>query len=98
MLAVGVFPGLRDVRLVETAEPSLSSPRELKLRMLEVGVCGTDRDLCAFTFGSAPPGCDHFILGHESLAEVADAGDEVGDFEPGDLVVAVVRKPCDDPT
>ncbi len=98
MRAVGVFPGTREVRLVDHPEPSISSAHELKLRMLEVGVCGTDRELCAFRFGTAPPGCDHFILGHESLAQVVETGCDVTSVAPGDLVVGVVRKPCDDPT
>jgi threonine dehydrogenase-like Zn-dependent dehydrogenase len=96
MLAVGVFPGTREVRLVDHPEPSIAYPRELKLRILDVGVCGTDRDICAFRFGTAPSGCDHFILGHECLAEVVDIGDGVTVARPGDLVVGVVRKPCDD--
>ena len=70
------------MRLVDHPEPSISSPRELKLRMLEVGVCGTDRELCAFRFGSAPQGSDHYILGHESLAEVVDIGDDVAAYGP----------------
>ena len=97
MRAVAVFPATHEVRLVGHPEPSISSPRELKLRMLEVGVCGTDRDLCAFSYGTAPPGCDHFILGHESLAEVVDTGGGVTALRAGDLVVAIVRRPCDDP-
>ncbi len=97
MRAVGVFPGTREVRMIEHAEPWVSSAREVKLRMLEVGVCGTDRDLCGFKFGTAPEGCDHFVLGHESLAEVVDAGDAVSKVKKGTLVVAVVRKPCHDP-
>jgi threonine dehydrogenase-like Zn-dependent dehydrogenase len=97
MRAVGVFPDSRVVRLVEHPEPSIASPRELKLRMLEVGVCGTDRELCAFRFGTAPQGSDHYVLGHESLAEVAEIGDGVRGVRPGDLVVACVRKPCDAP-
>jgi threonine dehydrogenase-like Zn-dependent dehydrogenase len=96
MRAVGVFPATREVRMIEHAEPRVASPREVKLRMLEVGVCGTDRDLCGFKFGTAPKGCDHFVLGHESLAEVVDAGDAVSKLKKGDLVVAVVRKPCND--
>ena len=97
MRAVGVFPGTREVRMTEHPEPRISAPGEVKLRMLEVGVCGTDRDLCNFKFGTAPAGCDHFILGHESLAEVIDAGDEAAPVKKGDLVVVVVRKPCTDP-
>ncbi len=95
MRAVGVFPGTREVRLIEHPEPSISSAGDVKLRMLEVGVCGTDRDLCAFRFGTPPTGWDHFVLGHESLAEVAECGEAVTGVRPGDLVVAVVRKPCD---
>lgn len=97
MRAVGVFPGTRTVRMIEHNEPQISSPDEVKLRVLEVGVCGTDRDLCNFKFGTAPAGCDHFILGHELLAEVVDAGDAVSTAKRGDLVVGVVRKPCEDP-
>lgn len=97
MRAVGVFPGSRQVRLIEQPEPSVSAAREVKLRVIEVGVCGTDRDLCAFRFGAPPAGCDHFILGHESLTEVVDAGDDVTALRPGDLAVAAVRKPCHDP-
>ena len=96
MRAVGVFPVAREVRLVEHPEPSVSFSHELKLRLLEVGVCGTDRALCGFEFGAAPEGCDYFILGHESVAEVVDAGDEVISFRPGDLVVGAVRQPCGD--
>jgi glucose 1-dehydrogenase len=97
MKAVGVFPRTREVRIVEHPEPSVSAAHEVKLRMLEVGVCGTDRELCSFIYGTPPPGADHFILGHESLAEVIDAGGQVRTLRPGDLVVGAVRKPCADP-
>jgi threonine dehydrogenase-like Zn-dependent dehydrogenase len=97
MRAVGVFPETREVRLVEQAEPAIASPHEVKLRMLEVGVCGTDRDLCAFRFGTPPPGSDYFVLGHESFAEVVETGSEVSKLQAGDLAVAVVRRPCEDP-
>src|SRR5689334_6454972 len=80
--------------MVQHPEPAITSPREVKLRVLQVGVCGTDRELCAFEFGSAPEGCDHFVLGHESLAEVIEIGASVTTVRPGDLVIGVVRKPC----
>jgi threonine dehydrogenase-like Zn-dependent dehydrogenase len=62
--------------------------------MLEVGVCGTDKELSNFVFGTPPSGADHFILGHESLGEVDATGAAVDGFEPGDLVVSSVRLPC----
>jgi threonine dehydrogenase-like Zn-dependent dehydrogenase len=97
MRAVAVYPVKREVRVVDVAEPRLSAPAQVKLRILEVGVCGTDKDICAFAYGSPPPGSERFILGHESLAEVVEAGPAVEDLGPGDLVVSTVRLPCADP-
>src|SRR5207237_9561744 len=94
MKAVGVFPAKQEVRLVEHDEPKISAPADVKLRMLAVGVCGTDREICAFEYGTPPPGSDHFILGHESLGEVVEIGPAVTRVKPGDLVVATVRRPC----
>ena len=36
-------------------------------------------------------------MGHECLGEVVEAGPEVQDFKPGDLVIPMVRRPCDHP-
>jgi len=94
MKAVGVFPASREVKLVEHAEPKISAPDQVKMRMLAVGVCGTDREICAFEYGTPPPGADHFILGHESLGEVVEIGPAVTRVKPGDLVIATVRRPC----
>lgn len=97
MQAVAVFPEKRDVRVIETDEPRIATPNQVKLRVLEVGVCGTDKDICAFSYGTPPPGSDRFILGHESLSEVVETGPAVEDLRPGDLVVSTVRLPCTDP-
>ena len=94
MKAVGVFPSTQKVELIEQEEPRITAPREVKLRMIAVGVCGTDREICAFEYGTPPPGSDHFILGHESLGEVFETGEAVSRVKRGDLVVATVRRPC----
>ena len=82
MRAVAVYPVEREVKLIERPEPHIASPTEVKIRMLEVGVCGTDKELCAFVYGTPPAGSDHFILGHESLGEVCEVGREVRIFNP----------------
>jgi glucose 1-dehydrogenase len=64
------------------------------LRVHEVGLCGTDREISSFEYGSPPQGSDHLILGHESLAEVVEVGRKVRRLKPGDLAVAMVRRPC----
>jgi threonine dehydrogenase-like Zn-dependent dehydrogenase len=94
MRAVAVSPSRRDVRLVDHPEPRLRGASDVKLRMLDVGICGTDREICAFEYGTPPSGSEHLIIGHESLGEVIEAGPAVTRVKAGDLVVPMVRRPC----
>jgi threonine dehydrogenase-like Zn-dependent dehydrogenase len=94
MKAIAVCPGERALREVEHEEPQLSAPSHVLLRMLEVGICGTDKEICSFQYGTPPPGEDYLILGHESLGEVLEVAGEVTQVKPGDLVVPSVRRPC----
>jgi glucose 1-dehydrogenase len=59
---------------------------------LAVGVDGTDQEIIDGAYGWAPPGKDRLVLGHESLGRVAEAPTGSG-FQPGDLVVGIVRHP-----
>jgi glucose 1-dehydrogenase len=63
----------------------------VRIRTLEIGVCGTDREICEGAFGAAPDGEDRLVLGHEFLGEVVQDG---GGFAAGDLVTATVRRSC----
>ncbi len=94
MQAIAVFPAKHLVTLIDHPEPRLVRPTQVKYRMLEVGVCGTDRDIATFRYGDPPPGSDYLVLGHESFAEVAEAGPESG-LTVGDTGVLTVRHACD---
>jgi threonine dehydrogenase-like Zn-dependent dehydrogenase len=61
------------------------------LRVLEVGVCGTDREISDGIFGTAPGDARELVLGHEMLATVERDGDG---FSRGQLVTATVRRSC----
>jgi glucose 1-dehydrogenase len=92
MKALTVLPGTADsLRLDDIAEPD---PKEgsLLVRALALGICGTDREIVAAKYGSAPPGRDRLVLGHESLGRVEKAPPDSG-FTRGDLVVGIVRRP-----
>jgi threonine dehydrogenase-like Zn-dependent dehydrogenase len=65
---------------------------EVLLRPLEVGVCGTDREIADGHFGAAPEGEERLVLGHELVAEVAADGHG---FSRGELVAATVRRSCE---
>jgi len=94
MRAVAVFPYSREVKLIDVEEPQITHPTEVKLRMLDVGICGTDKEICSFQYGTPPDGSDYLILGHESLGEVVAIGPEVRDIAVGGLVATMVRRPC----
>jgi len=92
MLAVTVVPGKRgSVGLSELPEPPASDGPVL-VDTQAVGICGTDIEIINGDYGTAPPGEDRLILGHESLGRVAEAPPGSG-LRAGDLVVGIVRRP-----
>lgn len=95
MKAIAVTPSRKRVDLVEIEAPRLDSPTAVQVRILDVGVCGTDREICAMDYGTPPPGSDRLVIGHESLGEVVAVGPEVRSVRVGDLVVPTVRRPCE---
>ena len=97
MKAVAVFPGSQQVRIIDREVPRLSEPDQVMVRMLDIGICGTDREICSFAYGTPPPGDDHLVIGHESLAEIVQVGSAVERLQAGDLVVPSVRRPCPHP-
>jgi threonine dehydrogenase-like Zn-dependent dehydrogenase len=76
---------IEDVPAVEAREG------EVLVRTLEVGVCGTDREISEGLFGVAPEGEPLLVLGHEALAVVERDG---YGFTRGELVTATVRRSC----
>jgi len=96
--AVAVFPEEKAIRVVtDHPAPKLEHDTQVHLKMLEIGVCGTDREIAHFDYGAPPAGDRYLVLGHESLGEVAAVGAGVANIKPGDLVVTMVRRPCGHP-
>src|SRR5436305_13963381 len=98
MKAAAVYPQTKTLGVVpDFAEPKLESPTGVKLRILNVGVCGTDREIVSFVYGLPPEGSEYLVLGHEALGEVLAVGVEVSVLQPVDLAIAMVRRPCTHP-
>ncbi len=97
MKAVAVFPGKpNSVHLAELPKPSLlevSNGRGVLVKVLCVGVDGTDKEINAAEYGTAPPGSNFLVLGHESFGRVVEVGEDVTEIKRGDYVVATVRRP-----
>lgn len=97
MKAVAVHPGVPDsIHLRTVPVPShldVEGGRGVLVRVLQVGVDGTDKEINDAEYGIAPEGDDYLILGHESFGVVEQVAPEVTEVAPGDLVVASVRRP-----
>lgn len=97
MKAISVFPGKpNSVHVAELPKPSLdqvSKGRGVLVKVLRVGVDGTDKEINAAEYGAAPPGYDFLVIGHEGFGQVEAVGPNVTEFKPGDYVVATVRRP-----
>jgi glucose 1-dehydrogenase len=97
MKAIAVFPGKPDsVHLADLPRPSVSevpAGRGVLVKVLRVGVDGTDREINAAEYGVAPEGYDFLVIGHEGFGQVQEVGPNITEFRPGDYVVATVRRP-----
>src|SRR5947209_12041754 len=97
MKAVAVVPGKpNSVHLADLPKPSVDEipgGRGVLVKVLRVGVDGTDREINAAEYGAPPPGEEVLVLGHESFGVVEEVGPAVTELRPGDFVVATVRRP-----
>ena len=97
MKAVAVFPGKpNSVHLGELRKPSvhdIPGDRGVLVKVLRVGVDGTDKEINAAEYGAAPDGYDFLVIGHEGFGQVEAVGPNVTEIQPGDYVVATVRRP-----
>jgi glucose 1-dehydrogenase len=97
MKAIAVFPGKPNgVHVTELPKPSVNdipNGRGVLVKVLRVGLDGTDRDINAAEYGAAPDGYTFLVIGHESFGRVEAVGPNVAELRPGDYVVATVRRP-----
>jgi threonine dehydrogenase-like Zn-dependent dehydrogenase len=94
MKAVTLYPEERRVAVADHDPPRLETATAVRVEMLEVGVCGTDAELCTFQYGEPPAGEHALVLGHEALGRVVEIGAGVTTLAVGDLVAPMVRRPC----
>ncbi len=77
-------------------DPSLDDVPDGKgvvIEILEVGTCGTDKEINLGLYGKSPPRCKYLILGHECKGRVVEVGKNVTKFKAGDIVTVTVRRP-----
>jgi len=91
MKAGVVKPGQKDSsRLIEMDMPVISSGQAL-VKLLELGIDGTDIEINRGEYGEAPPDKDFIVLGHEAVGQIENPG--TTKLGKGDFVVPMVRRP-----
>jgi threonine dehydrogenase-like Zn-dependent dehydrogenase len=97
MKAIAVVPGrMHSAQVVDARRPSVvdvPDGRGVLVKVLRVGVDGTDREINEAMYGRAPEGEPYLILGHENFGRVEAVGPNVTELAPGDYVVSTVRRP-----
>jgi threonine dehydrogenase-like Zn-dependent dehydrogenase len=74
MRGIAAFGKTDKPGLVEVAEPRAPGSGEVLCQTLELGICGTDREILDSQRPHVPPGEEFLILGHECLARVVAVG------------------------
>lgn len=99
MKAIAVHAGTANSIHLRTdvPEPKLTDVPDgcgVLVRVLRVGVDGTDKEINEAKYGKAPEGFDYLITGHENFGQVLEVGTNVPkSIRPGGYVVATVRRP-----
>jgi threonine dehydrogenase-like Zn-dependent dehydrogenase len=97
MKAIAVLPGqpntVHQAELPKPAVTDVPDGRGVLVKVLRVGVDGTDKEINAAEYGAAPPGYNFLVIGHEGFGRVEAVGSRVTEVQPGDYVVATVRRP-----
>ena len=98
MKAIAVYPGkphsmhLEDVPMANIT--AIPNGQGVLVKVLRVGVDGTDKEINAAEYGNAPEGEQFLVTGHENFGQVVEVGPNVPDtIRPGTYVVATVRRP-----
>lgn len=82
----------RSLSVGDYSMPSAPRAGEALVRVIEGGVCGTDRNLASFIYGKPPGDEPALILGHEALGIVEHSNDP--SLTKGQLVVPMIRRDC----
>ena len=94
MKAIAIVPGKPSAFMVERTEPNIKLPDEVKLRVIRVGICGTDREKTAGGRSKSAVGKKELVIGHEMFGRVIEIGKSVTRVKPGDYAVFTVRRGC----
>jgi L-iditol 2-dehydrogenase len=89
-----MLTGIRQMEMSEVPEPQITNPGQVRIKMLAVGICGSD--IHYYTDGKIGTQVVEypFIVGHEGSGIVTEVGKKVNRVKPGDIVAIDPAMPC----
>lgn len=94
MKVITLVPGSIQISISDRQEPQITSPGQIKIAVLQVGICGTDRDEAAGGRAEAPEGRRLLVTGHEMFGKVVETGAGVTAAAIGEYGLFTVRRGC----
>ena len=81
-----MLTGIREMEMKEVPDPVLMNPDDVKIKMMVLGICGSD--IHYYTQGRIGSQVVEypFTVGHEGAGVVVGTGPEVKRVKPGDII------------
>ncbi|WP_123040306.1 zinc-dependent alcohol dehydrogenase [Cohnella candidum] len=85
------FQGIKNVQVKEVADPKIQKKDDIIVRLTASAICGSDLHLI---HGMIPNMPQDYIIGHEPVGIVEEAGPEVTSLKKGDKVIIPFNVAC----
>lgn len=86
-----VYDGMQDVKVKNVEDPSIEKSDDIIIKVTSTAICGSDLHLVHGLVPNMPKG---FILGHETMGIVEEAGKDVHKVKAGDRVIVPFPVAC----
>lgn len=86
-----VYDGIKSVKIIDAKEPSIKKADDLIIRVTSTAICGSDLHIYHGMVPNLPKG---FIIGHEAVGIVEEAGPDIRNIKKGDRVLVPFTIAC----
>ncbi len=96
MHALALTVGTTNLQLVERPEVFISAPDDVKVKIIRVGICGTDREVARGGRALAPDGGKQLVIGHDLHLCAQEINNKTGKLALVDSMQGALAGGCDE--